>query len=396
MGKKLFKLEGKVQHYAWGGYEFIPSWMGIENTGNKPFAEYWLGVHPLVSTTVATEKNITLKELIEHDAENMLSAKTVQQFGGLPYLLKLQDVREVLSIQVHPDKKEAELGFEKENAAGIPVDAPHRNYKDKNHKPEMAVAVSEFWLLHGFRSLNEIDALLKKYPSFKPLEEKFNGNDLQSLYRFVMEMPQHQVDEILLPVIQSEIKNNTHKKQDAGFWINRYYNNAAPTKNIDRGIFSMYLLNIVCLSPGESIFQDAGILHAYLEGYNVELMANSDNVLRGGLTPKHIDVPELLAHTKFESVQPHLIQPEKNGAENIYKAPVNDFSISTIQLAKGETFTAQSNSFEIHIILSGKAEIASAQEKLIVQKGGSYGIAAGTNYTIAASESTIIYRAFNT
>lgn len=384
-------------HYAWGGYDFIPQTLGIQNTERKPFAEYWLGIHPLAMSVIKNGEEKSLESFITGDPDSVLSSAVHTKFQTLPFLLKIQDVREVLSIQVHPNKKEAETGFEKEEAAGVPIDAPNRNYKDKNHKPEMAVAVSEFWLLHGFRSLNDIRRILDRYDSFKPLAEKFNTEGLEGLYRSAMTMSQQQVDEILLPVVKDEIENALRgypTKEDPAFWIARYYNNEVPEINIDRGIFSMFFLNIVNMKPGESIFQDAGILHAYLEGYNVELMANSDNVLRGGLTPKHIDVEELLKKTVFNSVTPKISRGEKHGAETLYKVPVEDFSISKIDLQANEKFDSKSNSLEIHILLKGTAELSDGKKTLSLKKGESYVIAAAANFTITAGEEAQIYRAF--
>jgi mannose-6-phosphate isomerase len=148
---RIFVLKGKVMHYPWGGYDFIPSWLGITNEEHKPFAEYWMGVHPLAaSTVIMPEGEVSLDALIKADPNKTLGIKTVTQYDDeLPYLFKVQDIKDMLSIQVHPSKKEAEKGFKAEQAAGIPFDAPNRNYKDKNHKPEVMVALSEFWLLHG-------------------------------------------------------------------------------------------------------------------------------------------------------------------------------------------------------------------------------------------------------
>jgi mannose-6-phosphate isomerase len=394
---KIFKLEGKVMHYAWGGYDFIPQTLGIQNTERKPFAEYWLGVHPLAPTVIKNGDEKSLASFIESDPENILSSSVYSKFQTLPFLLKVQDVREVLSIQVHPNKQQAEIGFDNEDKAGIPINALHRNYKDKNHKPEMAVAVSKFWLLHGFRQLDDIREVLNQYSSFRYLADKFESEGLEGLYRFVMTMPQQQVDDTLAPVITENIQNflkGYTTKEDPAFWIARYYNNEPATENIDRGIFSMFLLNIVKLNPGESIFQDAGILHAYLEGYNVELMSNSDNVLRGGLTLKHIDVDELLKQTAFASVTPNVLKGEKNGIETNYKVPVDDFGISKLDLINNDTHNRTASTFEIHVLLNGTAEISEGTNTLQLKKGDSYGIVAGTTYSIRTNDEAVIYRAF--
>src|SRR6266487_3137863 len=224
---KIFKLKGKVQHYAWGGFEFIPHWLGIENTDHKPYAEYWMGAHPSASSELQTVNgDLSLHELIKGFPEITIGNKVQQQFGELPYL-------------------------------------------------------------------------------FKILDGLFENDNYKRLYQYVMEMPQHEVNTLLTPLVHRELqrkKDNELTKDNPGWWVSKLYEHQTSVDNIDRGVFSIYFFNIVHVNPGEAVFQGAGIPHAYLEGQNVELMANSDNVLRGGLTPKHIDVPELLKHTIFKGV----------------------------------------------------------------------------------------------
>ncbi|HRI22517.1 MAG TPA: mannose-6-phosphate isomerase, class I, partial [Panacibacter sp.] len=167
---KIFKLKGKVMHYAWGGAHFIPQWMGVENSKHQPYAEYWMGVHPLAPSLLLTdEKAFSLRDNINENPIRFLGERVYKQFGELPYLFKVQDVKEMLSIQVHPSKTEAEKGFAAEEAAGIPANAPNRNYKDKNHKPEVLVALSEFWLLHGFLEKGLMKKTLQSVPEFETL-----------------------------------------------------------------------------------------------------------------------------------------------------------------------------------------------------------------------------------
>ncbi len=152
----MHKLKGKVQHYAWGGTEYIPQLLGEENPGHQPYAEYWMGAHTSSPSVVLFDEthHTTLDRLIKEDPHAWLGDKVTTRFGALPYLFKVLDVRDMLSIQVHPTKAEAEKGFARENEAGIPLSASNRNYKDDNHKPEVMVALSEFWLLHGFKEKN--------------------------------------------------------------------------------------------------------------------------------------------------------------------------------------------------------------------------------------------------
>jgi mannose-6-phosphate isomerase len=306
-------------------------------------------------------------------------------------------VREPLSIQVHPSKTEAEQGFDAEETAGISLDAQNRNYKDRNHKPEMMIALSEFWALHGFLENAQLQSVLKTIPEFKSFISIFKNNDYKNLYQLVMELPQMQVDAILQPLVARELKRKSTDKSLPGFWVRRLYENKNTKNltNIDRGIFSIYFFNIVKILPGEAIFQSAGVPHAYLEGQNVELMANSDNVLRGGLTQKHIDVPELLKLTRFEGITPNIIQGEREKPqERIYPCPARDFGISKIELSSSETIENTSFSAEIIFVTEGKITIQNGKYSLNLQRGQAAFIFAQTHYTISTSASCVAFRAF--
>src|ERR1022692_1299507 len=196
---KVFKLIGKAQHYAWGGSAYIAQLLNIQNDERKPFAEYWLGAHDNASSEIiiSEENKIKLNEYIKSFPAETLGNYAMRQFGKLPYLLKILDVKDMLSIQVHPSKKNAEKEFLDENKKNIPLRAPHRNYKDDNHKPELMLALSEFWLLHGFKSAYKLKAILKCTPELKFLLDIFENGDYYALYRAVMEMDQEIVNETL-------------------------------------------------------------------------------------------------------------------------------------------------------------------------------------------------------
>jgi mannose-6-phosphate isomerase len=395
---KIFKLKGKVQHYAWGGYEFIPHWLGIENKEHKPYAEYWMGAHPSASSELRTANgDLSLYELIKGFPEITIGNKVQRQFGELPYLFKILDVKDMLSIQVHPTKDEAVKGFEAEEAAGIPIGAAIRNYKDKNHKPEVMIALNEFWLLHGFLQPDALKKVLISAPEFKNLVELFKNNDYKKLYQHVMEMPQHEVNLLLAPLVHRELQNkkdNQVTKEQPGWWVAKLYEHQTSIDSIDRGVFSIYFFNIVKVNPGEAIFQGAGIPHAYLEGQNVELMANSDNVLRGGLTPKHVDVPQLLKHTIFEGVTPCVMKGEeiKKGEKN-YSCPVDDFGIGKIELEAGQAYASSASSIEIIVIMEGDMQIQGFNN-LHLRKGEVAAILCGEAYNISAEHHLLAYKAF--
>lgn len=395
---KIFKLKGKVQHYAWGGTAYIPHWLGIENKENKPFAEYWMGAHPSASSALIVDgKEENLYNLIQQDANSIIGEKTATAFGELPYLFKILDVKDMLSIQVHPSKESAEKGFNEEEANGVSINAPHRNYKDKNHKPEVMVALSEFWLLHGFLSEDKLLKVLQTVPEFKYFESLVMNKGYKGLYEHVMLMPQVEVDALLTPLVEREInrkKNNELTKADAGWWVAKLYEQQENFSNLDRGIFSIYFFNIVKTNPGEAVFQGAGLPHAYLEGQNVELMANSDNVLRGGLTPKHIDVPELIKHIIFEGIEPNVMKGiDLTSGEKNYPCPVPDFGISKIELSEGEVYEAEATSLDIIVIIEGTLN-AKGSNNIAAKRGEAVAVLAGETYTVSTSGKLIAYKAF--
>lgn len=394
---KLFYLKGKVQHYAWGGFTYIPNLLGLPVTG-KHNAEYWMGAHQSAPSELEAATPLLLNEYIAANPAEVLGPVAAKRFGELPYLFKILDVKDMLSIQVHPTKAEAEKGFARENAAGIPLNAPDRNYKDANHKPEIMVALSEFWLLHGFLPEEKIKKVLQDVPELSSLAGIYEKDGYYGLYKTVMEMPQEEVNKLLRPLAERVLpayRQGRLQKSDPAFWAARAIDNDPQGMDrLDRGIFSIYFFNIVYASPGEAIFQDAGIPHAYLEGQNAELMANSDNVLRGGLTPKHIDVEELLKHTRFEAVHPKILKGEAihNGQERIYSTPAPDFVISTILLKTGETYTHTAAAPEIWIVQGGTGK-ASGSARLELAMGTTVFAAFGETYTITANEELVIFKA---
>ncbi len=394
---KTFHLKGKVQNYAWGGFTFLPNLLNFENLANKPCAEYWMGAHPSASSIVSDDvTSASLNELISSFPNETITSKVFNQFGELPYLFKILDVKEMLSIQVHPTKVEAAKGFDAEETAGIPITAPNRNYKDRNHKPEVMVALSEFWLLHGFKQKDDLMQTLIEVQEFNVLQPLFKTGGYKGLYQMVMEMEQVYVDNMLAPLVKRELRRKAHNelsKKDPGWWVAKLFENTATVTNIDKGVFSIYFFNIVKAEVGEAVFQGAGVPHAYLEGQNVELMANSDNVLRGGLTPKHIDVAELLKHTLFEGVKPNVMKGNDIGNNAVhYTCPVPDFGIQKITL-NANSHEAQAASLEIIIVVDGGAVINSSRN-IVLKRGEAVAILPGETYKIESSGNCVLYKAF--
>jgi mannose-6-phosphate isomerase len=392
----MFPLKGKVQHYAWGGKLFIPELLGISNNENRPFAEYWMGVHHGGTATVQLSNNAYtgLDNLIRSEPRRYLGQRLLPQFHDLPFLLKVLDVKEMLSIQVHPGKEEAEKGFERENAAGIPHNAPNRNYKDSNHKPEMALALNKSWLLHGFQKEEDLARILDQMEALQTLLPVFESSGYRGLYQYVMDLPQEGVDRLLEPLADKILPlyvQGRLNRMNPDFWAARAM--VSYPDYMDRGIFSIYFFNLVKLEPGQAIFQGAGLPHAYLEGQNIELMSNSDNVLRGGLTPKHVDVPELMKHINFEAITPRIMEGSVDKVEQRYVCPVPDFGLTLLEMPDDTLFKYISNGPELLFVLEGKG-IAEGIGQWDLNKGLSYFVANGESITFKSTEGLRLVRAW--
>jgi mannose-6-phosphate isomerase len=278
------------------------------------------------------------------------------------------------------------------------LNAPDRNYKDDNHKPELMAALSEFRLLHGFKPEEELIQILAEMPELNFLMPVFSIGGYQLLYKTVMEMPQPEVEEVLQPLLDRILPlyhNGDLVRSEEHFWAAR----AALTYNqggrIDRGIFSIYFFNLVDLQPGEAIFQDAGLPHAYLEGQNVEIMANSDNVLRGGLTPKHVDVPELMKHIRFEATNPRILAGDRAaGHITVYGTPAPDFELSRISLLAGEAVTVKAHSAEVYIVMEGRLGVIEEGGAAFSRRRGECWVALYQGrFELKATEDVVLYRA---
>jgi len=393
--QKAYKLLGKHRHYDWGGKTFLPNLMGVENVNHLPYAEYWMGAHALAASTIqTTDGEKDLAQLIKQQPAQWLGKNIATKFKALPYLYKILDVQDMLSIQVHPSKENAVIGFKAEEAKGISIDAANRNYKDENHKPEVMVALSDFWLLHGFLAPAILEERLNSYIYFRPLMNEFRGVDYQNLYSFFMQLPMAASDAILKPLLEEAaeaVARGTVTKKDPHYWANKYYKDGIPLKNIDKGIFSIYILNIVNIAKYQGIFQGAGILHAYLEGQNIELMANSDNVLRGGLTPKHVDAKELIQHISFVPTYPSILKGEMlNDQETNYSCPVPDFGLTKLRLNAGEVYTVSTYSLELLLVMEGEVVI----EDIAYKAGDTALLTPNAKLSVKAKLPALLFKAY--
>ncbi len=353
-------LKNTVQKYAWGSKTAIPELLGQTPDGD-PQAELWMGAHPKAPSEVDIDgRLISLAELIDKQPESILGKTPARKFGNkLPFLLKVLAAAAPLSIQAHPDRKQAREGFLRETAAGISLGAGNRNYRDSNHKPECICALTPFWALNGFRKTEEIRSYLNRLcpdtlsDELARLSHQQTPHGLKRFFQKLMTLP---ADEVLFIVKEAVTRAKAFDDPDPVLrWIIKLHDSYPK----DIGILSPAILNLVLLNPGEAMYLSAGRLHAYFEGLGIELMANSDNVLRGGLTNKHIDVPELLNALCFEETVPEILTPMQQGpCVRIYRTPVEEFLLSELSVS-GDAFylSPVDRSIEILLCVEGTANI---------------------------------------
>lgn len=394
----IYRLLPRLQHYDWGGFRFLPELLGQPSPADRPCAELWMGEHPGAPAAILLNgQEVPLPELIAADPERWLGRSVSQRFEGrLPFLFKILDVRKMLSIQAHPTIEKARQSFRRENEQGIPLSAAHRVYKDPNHKPEVMAALSDFWLLHGFKSPQDIEKELERVPEFRPLAEHIHRRDTAALYRHLMLMPQNEVDALLLPLrarLEPLFLAGQLPKSSPDYWAALAFRDfELPGGHCDRGIFSIYLLHLVHIPQGQGIFQAAGVPHAYLEGQNVELMANSDNVFRGGLTPKYIAVEELLDNLVFEPTPPLLLKGRAvNDVESVFLTPAPDFELSRLELPGGREYSFKAGAGpEILVVLQGEV---SAETGEVFRSGEVMYLLPETDCRLKASANSVLFKA---
>lgn len=391
---KIALLENQILEYAWGSRTFISSLTGKETPSANPQAEMWMGAHTKAPSILKIENNkIQLHKLISKHPVETLNSYVAEKFSKeLPFLFKVLAASKPLSIQAHPDKIQAVEGFKRENLNKIPIDAPERNYRDKNHKPELICALSNMWLLKGFRHPSQIMEL------FGPFEKVLNKKvihsikepdaveNLKGFLKILLYLDEGEKNNLL-----NEIKNISEKvieSNPAYKWVSRLkkeYPN-------DIGALSPLFLNLINMKPGEAIFLPEREFHAYLEGAGLEIMANSDNVLRGGLTNKHIDKSELFNVLDFTPSETEKIKPKRINFEQVFESSAEEFMLSRIHLPDTGSIYRSSESRSVEIILctDGFAEIsASVNNQLTLSKGMSAFIPASAGMYTIRGESTV-------
>ncbi len=387
---RIFPLDNTVQHYAWGGRDAIPALLGKPDPEGRPCAELWMGAHPSAPSKAITDAGPKpLDELIASDPEALLGPVLAARYGQLPFLFKVLSAAEPLSIQAHPSKRKAELGFARENLAGVPLGAPDRNYKDANHKPEMAVALEPFTALCGFRPADELVRNMKiaageRWEDFGRRFERNPGKvELSvSFYGVVSRSAEDRegIIERARPRLERALQAGVGGQEKAAALATLALMDRYPR---DIGALAPLILNLVELEPGQGIYIGAGVLHAYLRGTALEIMANSDNVLRGGLTPKHIDIPELVSTLDFEMRAPELLAAERVGAGTLaYPRRADEFALDRLEVRSGPV-SRHGGGPEILLCVEGALEVAGpGGARLALSKGGSAFVAAGEAYRL--------------
>jgi len=393
--KTIHILKNPIQNYAWGSHAAIAELTGKPFPTEEPEAEMWMGAHPKAPSMVQTRQgDESLMDLIQQHPHDILGWETAKVFNNrLPYLFKVLAIEKPLSIQVHPNREQAKSGFARENSRGLPMDAAVRNYRDDNHKPECICALTHFWALNGFRDLAAMIHMLRETCAdilgrgIRELEDHAGSQGLKPFLNILLNLKKDDIQRILRKAIPHA---EALKGQDPAFdWVIRLHR----TYPGDIGVLFPLILNLVCLNPGQAMYLPAGQMHAYLKGVGIELMANSDNVLRGGLTPKHVDVSELLNILNFDDQPLEIIEPEKRRTcERVYATPTSEFELSVIEIGEGRSYkSGRQRGADILLVTSGKVYVTQGDqsEPLKLAKGMCAIIPAAVNSYGIRGEGTI-------
>lgn len=383
------RITGVVQHYPWGSTHDIPQLLGSE-PDSRNWAEYWLGTHPLGTATLADDPEHTLSDAISSDP-NLVGEASVEAFGPqLPYLLKVLSANQPLSLQAHPSRAQAEVGFAAENSLGIPLDDPRRTYRDSWPKPETIVALTPFDALAGFRcpkATAELFAHLNVQSSLDsiigPLTERSGSAALAEVFLDVLSVGQDRrylVDEVVaaaLPLMSAEGELGQFAR--TAVELDEHFPG-------DPGILAALLMNRITLQPGQAIHMPAGHMHAYLRGTGIEVMANSDNVLRGGLTKKHIDVDGLISVVAFEPEDVSILQPEGEDGVYHYECPAPEFDLWMVRPVDAEPRTLPgSDRGRIVLVTEGDFVLVAGTTELTLERGEAAFLPAGEDVSAAGS-----------
>ena len=356
MLQRPLKLNCAYQRYDWGTQSDIPTLIGLPHPGGDlPLAEYWMGAHPGLPSRVS-ETGIALNALIEKYPLEILGRHHARLHNALPYLFKVLSAARALSIQVHPNKEQAEAGFKKERAAGITPSSLNCNYKDDNHKPELLVALTPFTAMVGFRTRHDIAGLFRQLAcqALLPWAQKLesDADALADLYRWLLYLDGDE----LHALCRDAIEHSTQLQGSCWPWIKNLHDIFGD----DAGVLFPLLLNVFTLQVGQGVYLDAGIPHAYLQGTGLEVMASSDNVLRGGLTKKYMDREELIKITRFDAPPCEILVGQRDENRLRFEVPCPDFQFEIIEVDRNVEI-GDSDSAELILILAGSIQLGDEQ-----------------------------------
>ncbi len=367
----MHRLSPSIQHYTWGSTTAIPELRGVPASG-EPVAELWYGAHQRASATLEVSTgDVALRDYIQREGAHVLGADLAGRFGlELPFLLKLIAPAAPLSLQVHPSSEQAALGWLREERAGLDIDAPSRSFRDHNHKPEMVYALSSFEAVSGFRTprraLEILDGLHAPLveKTIERLRHGASSQGMRSAFEYVLLGARDRAHDVGMVVEQ--IRDRLRRGDSPSEHTDAIALRIADHYPDDRGILASLLLNPVTLSAGEAMYVPAGCVHAYLSGLAVEVMASSDNVVRAGMTPKHVDARTLLDIIDVRPAPPIRLAPERSrpGVEVFY-APVEDFEMAVITVA-GNAIELGGSGPRVVLAIEGKTAIVQSGKRLVL------------------------------
>ena len=359
----IYPLKGSLQHYAWGSYSYIQELIGIPEQERQPLAELWLGAHHKAPAWINGQSlDVFLK------ANPHLAGSSYSNEQPLPYLMKVLAAQTPLSIQVHPDKAQAEAGFERENKLGLALDAPVRNYCDANHKLELICALTPFEAMCGFRVFEQIaEALCAVGLSTKIAAcERFcwepNPQSWKECFAALLCLGSDLLAQTLHNVAQ--LDPDAWAKEQA--WIERL----AGLYPQDCGVLAPLYLNVVQLQPLEALFLETGTPHAYLQGAGIEVMTASDNVLRAGLTSKHIDHDELSRVLIFKPLAPEILQLNSSkSALKFFPQKADEFKLGYAQVNPAKQLDLRLDTPAVILCIEGELSFVQSSSKIQLQRG---------------------------
>lgn len=385
----IHQLVSTIQNYTWGSRRALAALQGRPVPTDLPEAELWMGAHPRApSTIIGAKTSLSLPALISMSPAETLGPSVAARFDGqLPFLVKLLCVAAPLSIQIHPNSAQALAGFAEEDARQVPIEAPERHYRDRNHKPELVCALTDFHAFCGFRDVAELQALARcgLPPEIEVSIARLAGTGDDAAFHGVLSswlrLPRAECRRLLaaLRLSARRIAGERSELAPAFTWIARLLE----TYDDDPGVLAALLLRHIHIRSGEAFFIDAGVLHTYLEGTAVEVMANSDNVIRGGLTPKHVDVEGLLGILGPSDARARLITPREVGVERIYDTPAREFRLSRFDV-EGSPARFSTRSAEIVLCSEGALVLSSRSGAVQLGRGAAAFVSASaTEYSVA-------------